>query len=230
MQPSFVDTSPDCAICLDPLRDLPTLTLSCGHIYHLQCLREQLTHAAPTPSKHLLFSATRCAKCQTPCHHPDLALPAGFQSVARRLIEERVDELIREQAAIEGAVPEEGEDLMRIGRRVYAFYVCAHFESAYFGGRVDCGGGDGEGELEGGERLCDKCSPRTGRLCADGMHSASYVWKCRLCCREAEYVCYGGVHLCASCHARHDGGGEESGSLRWKQRCVWGLVAARWEG
>lgn len=68
---------------------------------------------------------------------------------------------------------------------------------------MDCEGGDGEeAELEGEERLCVECSPRSGRLCSDGRHSASYVWKCRLCCRVADVVCHGGVHLCERCHGR----------------------------
>lgn len=220
MPPNFIDSSTDCAICLDALSDYPTLTLTCGHVYHLQCLRDQLAHAAPTPSKRLLFSATRCAQCQTPCQHPSLDLSGDAQSAARRRVEQRVDELIREQAAIDGAVPEDGEDLMQYGRRVYAFYVCAQCKRVYFGGNVNCGGEDGEAELEGEERLCIECSPRSGRLCADGRHSASYVWKCRLCCREAKFVCYGGVHLCEGCHMRQEGGGEERLARLTGQECL----------
>ena len=75
----FQDTSTDCAICLCPLVDdgnndeaEELITLSCGHRWHLRCVKEQLEHAQPSPSKRLLFTGCQCAKCGLFCDHPKL--------------------------------------------------------------------------------------------------------------------------------------------------------------
>lgn len=192
----FIDTNPDCAICLELLSTQQTLTLTCGHIYHLACLISQLQHTQPTPSKRLLFSGTRCAQCQAPFHHPLLQ----NHSAAHKAIEAAVDTLILQQVRVDG-LPDNVIDVLEYGKRIYAFYVCFNCGDPYFGGRVDCGDA-AETELRGEERLCFKCSPRAAHLCKNGAHWPSYSWKCRFCCKKATFVCYGGVHFCDDCHDR----------------------------
>lgn len=102
--------------------------------------------------------------------------------------------------------PPEDEDILVWGRRVFAFFVCSACGDAYFGGRLACAHAHDE-ELANSDRLCDKCSTRTGARCNNGTHANSYIWKCRFCCKVADYVCYGGVHMCADCHEMDDGHG-----------------------
>ena len=211
MNPSFSkfkDSSTDCAICLAPLDECEVIELTCGHKWHLECLREQLEHAQPNSARRLLFSGCRCAKCGTFCDHPAL------QHLTRRAdgLREKVDALIADQLQVD--VPDvwnqqgttsasNREALIDEGRRRYAFYLCNSCEEPYFGGTVECAD-QVEGELASQDRLCVACSPQSQRVCEDPLrHRGHLIWKCRYCCQPSSYVCYGSVHFCSSCHDRN---------------------------
>lgn len=196
-RPVFQDTSVDCAICLCPLSEQPCLTLTCGHIWHLACVRSQILQAQPNPAKRLLFSGCRCAKCAAFCDHPVLADVAG----AHLNLSIKVDGLITEQIKVDG-VQLRGKEALEYGRRTYAFYLCTLCEEPYFGGTIECADADNR-DLPSNDRLCPACSPRSTSTCGDASHRAFYVWKCRYCCERASYVCYGSTHFCNSCHQRN---------------------------
>ena len=122
---SYNDDSTDCAICFEPLSDDETITLKCGHRWHLACIREQLAHAQPSKSSRILFSGCRCAKCNVICDREFLlntgsltmlstiylmhictplslrffALDPALENLTRRtdILREKVDGLIIEQ-------------------------------------------------------------------------------------------------------------------------------------
>lgn len=202
----FVDTATDCAICLSPLADSETLTLTCGHVWHLHCIKAQLRHAAPSPSRRLLFSGARCAKCGVFCDHPALADAAGASAELRAAVDAlivsqaAVDNLAAHPAAAPGA-PFAGDPLA-LGRALYAFFLCAVCKKPYFGGTVACADATDD-VLPPGDRMCPACSPATSVVCAHAAHTAFHVWKCRYCCRSAEFVCYGTTHFCRRCHERN---------------------------
>lgn len=203
---AFVDTATDCAICLCPLADEETLTLGCGHVWHLGCIKRQLQHATPSPSQRLLFSGCRCAKCGAFCDHP--ALSAATRPAAA--LRAAVDALVREQAAVDGlrahplvaarAGPYAGDPLA-LGRATYAFFLCSICEKPYFGGTVACADAAAD-VLPPADRMCPTCAPGTSAVCAHNTHTAFHVWKCRYCCRSAEFVCHGTTHFCRRCHER----------------------------
>lgn len=203
----FVDSATDCAICLCPLSAEECITLQCGHIWHLRCIKEQLQHAAPNPSRRLLFSGCRCAKCGQICEHPLLTSATRSTNALR----ESVDRLIVEQITADSLdrdprVASPGGvfsgDPLALGRSLYAFYQCSICSSAYFGGTVACA--DAEDEiLPAGDRMCPTCAPGTSVVCASSAHTAFHVWKCRYCCQSATFVCHGRTHFCGDCHARH---------------------------
>mmetsp|Transcript_23692 Transcript_23692/g.51169 ORF Transcript_23692/g.51169 Transcript_23692/m.51169 type:complete len:513 (+) Transcript_23692:838-2376(+) len=223
---TFIDTSTECAICLNPLDCLSdnneTITLSCGHRWHLACLKEQLASAQPSKSKRLIFSGCRCAKCSAFCDHPKL------ENLTRRTdsLREKVDELVVEQLKVDA--PDAWRDatdsnvssnsngkakLIEEGRRSYAFYLCGGCDEPYFGGTIECademniaeGTGARRGELTTSEdRLCKSCSPKSQAICQKTFeHRPYHVWKCRYCCNPSTFVCYGNVHFCSSCHDKN---------------------------
>jgi hypothetical protein len=259
---AFKDTSTDCAICLSSLyeaeeedggddekeeeedilagdddydddrRERKVLELSCGHVYHLACVRAQLEQARPKYHERLLFSGTRCAKCARFCDHPDL------QHLTRStdLLRAEVDRLVVEQLLVDhpeyrsilrdengdagdithtqnSSREKERDHLVEQGRRSYAFYLCSSCQSPYFGGTVECADGDrdGDGSGTGGndlppaDRLCPSCSPPSQSIgCDDPLgHRGFHVWKCRYCCQPGRYVCYGTTHFCQDCHDRN---------------------------
>jgi len=205
----FVDESIECAICFEPLdgdNSGRTIELACGHRWHLDCIREQLRLAQPSKSRRLMFHGTRCGKCAAFCDHPEL------ENLTRRTdgMRGRVDELVREQLAVDrpdevrGADAREVARLLDEGRRRYAFYLCGGCDSPYFGGTADCAD-ETEGELTTAEeRLCPACSTKSQEMCEHPFeHRPYHVWKCRYCCRPSVFVCYGSVHFCDQCHERN---------------------------
>mmetsp|Transcript_30436 Transcript_30436/g.67445 ORF Transcript_30436/g.67445 Transcript_30436/m.67445 type:complete len:542 (-) Transcript_30436:780-2405(-) len=225
---TFTDSSLDCAICLCPLDDdgesgsddvsdraSSTITLRCGHRWHLRCIEEQLQHAQPDTSRRILFSGCRCAKCGLFCDHPAL------RHLTRRTdtLRNRVDELITDQLSVDAASAwhsadkRERKKLIDEGRRSYAFYLCASCNEPYFGGTVDCAD-QSQGELPAGEgdRLCPACSPSSQLACRDPIrHRGYHVWKCRYCCNASSHICYGTVHFCDRCHDRNSDRVREQG-------------------
>ena len=127
---TYVDTSVECAICFESLDDDPerTITLTCGHRWHLACLKEQLENAQPSRSKRLLFTGYRCAKCAVFCDHPKL------ENMTRRTdaLRGKVDDLVAEQFRTDTPKawsnvandPNAKARLIDEGRRSYAFYLC----------------------------------------------------------------------------------------------------------
>jgi len=189
ISPNFVDSSTDCAICLEPLDNQRNLTLSCGHCWHYACLEQQLRTAQPQSTKRILFNGCQCAKCGTVCEHEELRELTRTTDVLRA----RVDELIRQQLGVN--TPQEMEEAYR----KYAFYLCSHCQEPYFGGTVACS--DQEEEPE--ERLCAACTPQV--VCRRPTEHA-VVYKCRYCCQPASFVCYGNVHFCSACHDENSRG------------------------
>lgn len=194
-----------CAICLCPLTEQRSITLSCSHSWHLACIQEQLRQAAPSPSRRMVFNGIRCALCSSVCTHPEL--DAMVCTTAHVL--HRVDELIREQAAADRLHEDPAvtnpnsrfyQDVIGYGRFVYAFYICVLCRQPYFGGTVDCADAT-RFELPPDDQLCPSCSPRPNETCTDTTHAPFHVWKCRFCCRRATFVCHGSTHLCDTCHS-----------------------------
>jgi len=56
-----------------------------------------------------------------------------------------------------------------------------------------------EGEGPGATRRCGACQV-VGRGCARGHGDAAIAWKCRYCCAEASFFCFGTTSFCSSCH------------------------------
>lgn len=194
-----------CAICLCPLTEQRSITLSCSHSWHLSCIQEQLRQAAPSPSRRLVFNGIRCALCSSVCTHPEL--DAMVSTTAQTL--RRVDELIAEQAAADRLHEHDAithpqsrfyQNVIEYGRSVYAFFICVLCRQPYFGGTVDCVDAT-RFELPPDDQLCPSCSPRPNATCTDTTHAPFHVWKCRFCCRRATFICHGSTHLCDRCHA-----------------------------
>ena len=209
--PSFQDTSTECGICLEPFESqqeeqLTVIKLSCGHRWHLTCLRDQLRHADPyrDHSQRIIFSGCRCAKCGTVCEHESIRHLTRPTDALRA----KVDEMIKEQLGIpESTTTTDGEINTRMeeARRAFAFYMCPACEEPYYGGTVFCADLDDDDDRDDPRhrrRLCPSCTPQT--VCPrPHEHRGSFQWKCRYCCRPAALVCYGSVHFCNDCHERN---------------------------
>lgn len=238
---AFRDTADDCAICLEPLSEAQCITLSCGHVWHLHCVREQLRLAAPDVSRPLIFTGYRCAKCSAYCDHPllnDVIRPISH-------LRHQVDRMILQQARVDGVRPTASHNspdnqatadedhcdaaLLRAAAPLYAFYLCSLCRQPYFGGSIACA--ETVPALASDDRVCSRCSPRTASVCTQSEHAPFYIWKCRFCCQPSRYVCYGSTHLCERCHdeddAQHGGLTITPKPCARQPACPWPMKAAQ---
>ncbi|KAL7535653.1 hypothetical protein ACHAWF_005223 [Thalassiosira exigua] len=136
---SFVDDSTECAICFEALSSAESLTLRCGHKWHLSCLTQQLQHARPDKSRRLLLTGCRCAKCGVPCDHPQLEDLTRPTDRLRGKVDAMVTAQLEADAPRAWAEAKRGDGearrrMVEEGRRGYAFYLCGLCDEPYFGG------------------------------------------------------------------------------------------------
>merc|ERR1712146_151136 len=94
----------------------------------------------------------------------------------------------------------------------FAYYRCHKCGDAYYGGEAQCEAGMAGKEVDESELVCPRCQPFSAEVCTK--HGLT-TWKCRFCCSEAVFFCFGTTHFCELCH--NDPGGmqnlESSGRL-----------------
>lgn len=193
-----------CAICRYPLPDSHSIRLTCTHEFHQSCLLQQFNSCPLNPSRRLLFSSIRCSLCTRICSHREID---NLISPSTQVLS-RVDELCEHQIVVDNLETPHSYHgtLLEYARSIYAFYKCSVCSDIYFGGSVEC---STEDDLDRDDRICRKCSPRTSKACRhpDVHGGEMHAWKCRLCCRPANFLCYANVHLCSSCHGEDKGRG-----------------------
>ena len=172
-----------CNICWhDTLRSSPCIQLRCGHIFHYTCVLNQLRMRWPT--KDITFNFLNCVVCKDGLAHPRLApvlLP--HRSLLDRV--RAAAEAYRVEKRLQYTVEEVG--------RLYSFYQCDKCEGVYCGGRKQCMNEWEEGlDDPNAKRLCTEC--KCGRCPVHG--TRALVHKCKYCCNQAEYYCWGTTHFC----------------------------------
>jgi len=201
----FRDESTECAICLGSLEDddddMEVIELTtCGHRWHLDCLKQQLEQAQPNPAQRLVLQGCRCAKCGSVCDHPALRNLTRKTDVLLEKVEAVLKEQLSDHEQNSAAALEEA-------RRKFAIYLCSQCREPYFGGTIACAD-TVDGEVPPAERLCVACAPTRIQQqlshCRHPLeHRGYHKWKCRYCCKVATHVCYGTVHFCQGCHDRN---------------------------
>mmetsp|Transcript_11757 Transcript_11757/g.22516 ORF Transcript_11757/g.22516 Transcript_11757/m.22516 type:complete len:490 (+) Transcript_11757:34-1503(+) len=232
---TYRDTSTECSICLCPYEEDPTTTTatndsvielsSCGHKYHLECIREQLARAQPTSQspQRLVFRACRCAKCGVVCDHAalrdvlrttDALLPKVDRILAEHLRQQQTKLILgaRDNNSSNNNTSNTTENstssssstvLVERALHNYAFYLCSACSEPFLGGTVRKEEQDEEGECISRERLCPACRGEK-RVPLNKDDESCIVWKCRYCCAPATRVCNNdsSIHMCEACHQR----------------------------
>lgn len=82
-----------------------------------------------------------------------------------------------------------------------SFYVCRRCKTVFIGGKRECEVPSLATELKEEPRLCEECYAlnTTSKICPKH-GSGAMEFKCRYCCRVAEFVCFATTHLCFFCH------------------------------
>jgi E3 ubiquitin-protein ligase MYCBP2 len=195
----------ECTICWTaPLGAAPTLALECGHMFHAECLRNQLTARWPGPR--IAFGCMQCALCKAQINHPalhDLLAPLEQLQArvqAKALLRLTFDGLEKhpEVATLFGG------DLAAFALHKYSYYPCHKCQQPYFGGLNACNLAAAPAvAFDPAELLCATCNPVVSQeQCPK--HGTEFIdFKCRFCCGVSVWFCFGTTHFCEPCHNNH---------------------------
>lgn len=202
-----MDKDDMCCLCYtESLSQAPCVQLSCGHIFHVECLRSQLNSRWTGTA--INFGFAQCCLCrqdmETPLLQELLAPVRELQEKTNRLaaeyIELEMDEEIRE-ALSEG---EFRDDPVGLAMRRFNFYQCHKCSEPYFGGNRRCGEA-APSNFDPSELLCSNCVLGDSGKCS--IHGRDFIeFKCRYCCDIACWFCFGSTHFCERCHNTNTGG------------------------
>ena len=189
-----------CTICYtSELREEPSVQLSCGHIFHANCVKQLLQHKWST--LRITFAFMSCPSCKAPIdieHVPEIALELRKLNALRSQVQTKALKMIKKQGL------DKDERLTTPGDFYYnnltafaeakaSFFECAKCAKPYFGGLIDCEQEMGlEATTKKEDLMCKPCLLKDmsygSNTCAK--HGASAIdWKCMYCCSIAVYFC-----------------------------------------
>jgi E3 ubiquitin-protein ligase MYCBP2 len=178
-----------CGICItDKLRTGPCIELDCGHIFHLQCVKNKLNSSFPT--EYISFNYVNCSMCSYRMSHPALNLIMKDIQQDYKIIEQNIIEIVKEEQ-IDKKITDVRDDT-----RFYKCNKCDKCDSIYFGGMANC---IAENNLDqNNNNKCPKCSTIGKTIC--DKHGKDYVlYKCCFCCNVFVWDC-GSALFCQPCH------------------------------
>eukprot|EP00475_Leptophrys_vorax_P003598 TRINITY_DN12116_c0_g1_i1.p1 TRINITY_DN12116_c0_g1~~TRINITY_DN12116_c0_g1_i1.p1 ORF type:complete len:305 (-),score=60.09 TRINITY_DN12116_c0_g1_i1:43-957(-) len=192
----------DCALCLDSGCDLE---LRCSHVFHRDCIANQLTAGWTGPR--ISFNFMRCAVCRSSIalqkHDVDKLNVPALDAIKNKIVEHvTLAKTIRKLA--EAALAENKEvEASDVSRMV--FYPCFKCKTPYYAGQLDCAA---EMNLQAENLLCKRCMTEYERSQEPGkpggpcsVHGYKFaLFKCGFCCNPATWQCGSREFYCAACH------------------------------
>eukprot|EP00758_Cryptobia_borreli_P003607 Tbor_TRINITY_DN3863_c0_g1::TRINITY_DN3863_c0_g1_i1::g.5692::m.5692 len=213
----LLDPIEECVVCYCELDDEPSITLSCGHAFHVECLTQCLSRAEDCIRKgeHITFGMAKCpAGCGELVRHP-LAPQSDVTSC--RMEQMRSDALSRAKREVTEASEESIKDKARSKTMDdYLYYLCDKCKVPFFGGEKICVRMSGsEPKKDPSELLCGLCDPylcsihhtmSTDRQCSMlASPSEITLRKCRFCCNPATGCSFGCYYYCDKCDELWEG-------------------------
>lgn len=199
-----VEKDDKCAICgwMD-LGSSPVLQLGCGHAFHAECLRGQLSARWNGPV--ISFGFTQCPSCRAMMEHEALEdLLAPLRELRASVRVKAVTRLRYEGKDKAKELNERGSpyynDPEGYAEHIFAYYECFKCKKPYYGGEKACGVARGD-EFDPSELICGACAPFSAEQSCDKHGTESIEWKCRYCCSIAVWFCHGTTHYCDPCHS-----------------------------
>jgi F-box associated region len=154
------------------------IELTCGHLYHFQCIKDQIGHANPYSqrgsSQRILFAGCRCPKCSVYCDHPWLRHVTRHTDALRH----KVDEQMMEPLQV---------DAPHVWKRLQ------ELSSQTLGDRTSNQGREGDGVTTIIETLLERAT-RTEReqLLEEARRNYAFYW-----CKSCQEPYFGGTVECA---------------------------------
>ena len=194
------------------LGEEPCVKLTCGHVFHANCLLQMLMHRWTT--LRVTFGFLDCPSCKSPIRI-DYSVP---------LLEDALEAMYRIKCDIQGRAVamamNEGLDLegrvVTPGDHFYGkleefamhnctFYECNKCGDFYFGGMQDCEAAlAAEDKTKKEDLLCKTCTEKElglGQTMCEKHGNEFIDYKCMYCCSIALFICCKGrYYFCTPCH------------------------------
>jgi len=193
-----------CVICyVEELSKAPCIQLKCGHIFHYQCILNQLTHK--WVGNRISFNFMCCSLCKEQIDHNSLKnemkpVLSLYQEIQTKSLQQlKTDQLDQEEVIIN----KDGEYYQKphlYALKIYAYYLCFKCQRPYYGGKHNCGD-DLNDDLKLKDHKCNTCKQVK---CQKQGHNEYQMYKCRYCCNLATCFCFGTTHYCESCHNNYN--------------------------
>jgi len=193
-----------CSICwTDYLQSSPSVELQCGHLFHFQCVNRLLNQK--WQSSNITFGFMDCPLCNTRMNH--VSLRSELDPLLELYENIKTKAMTRLQhLKLEGAkeIVEPGEifynNPVGYAMKRFCYYLCFKCKKPYFGGERACNAEQRVGEFNLEELICGTCC-NTGNQENCKNHGNEYIeWKCKFCCKTANWYCWGTTHFCEECH------------------------------
>jgi len=191
-----------CAICMEEIKTRPSILCKCKHIFDIECILSRLQ--AKWSTANIDFTHLNCW-CNTPIEtdHPEIEKIIQED----RELEEKVKIVAVEAAQKDGLDKDDfsgapfNNDFEKYAVHKVAVFQCYDCGKPYSAGLKDCGApnfkkedcfwGDCSNEKLGETQGVTKCQ----------IHGTDLiVYKCKYCCNEASFFCWGTTHFCGDCH------------------------------
>jgi hypothetical protein len=193
-----------CSVCMNDFALYPLIKSHCNHLIHRKCLKELLLKKWTSPR--INFNYLNCTQCGELMKfiddfefnniiEEDLHLLDKINKIGKKIIQ--TEGLNKE---LEGLNLNGKED--KYIKDNFNFYLCSICKSPYYGGQRYC---DQEEYYENFDPKGLICAKHDKKNLPKGscLHGLEFlIFKCKFCCSFANYVCFGGVRTCASCHKK----------------------------
>mmetsp|Transcript_11811 Transcript_11811/g.19957 ORF Transcript_11811/g.19957 Transcript_11811/m.19957 type:complete len:495 (+) Transcript_11811:782-2266(+) len=202
-----------CNICYcSGLGQEPCLSLGCGHVYHVSCLKQRIQKQWNGPR--IVFNYLDCPQCKQEIEAPHCEQINSILKKERQL-QAVVVKKVMERAKFEDL--HKDERLKKVGDPFYndlkgyalkklSYYQCFKCQDAYFGGMKDCEAAQDEAQsFKKEELVCGKCAAVAvgGGVKQCPKHGQDFIeFKCKFCCSIAQWFCWGNTHFCEPCHKK----------------------------
>ena len=197
-----------CNICwVDPLYSAPCIRLDCGHYFHFDCIRNKLSKGYP--SARITFNFLNCPLCKQEMSHIALnEITKEHISLRSKIIKDGKERLKIEGLDKDKRLADKNSvyynNLDRFALDRLAFYKCNECNNPYFGGMKSCDQVNNENEMkyDKSQLVCGGCASGDDRNSCR-THGTTYIsYKCKFCCNQAVWFCFGTTHYCEPCHQR----------------------------
>ena len=197
-----------CNICwVDPLSSESCIKLECNHIFHYNCILNKLNKK--WPSARITFNFLNCPLCKKEmCHESLNNIKKEHIKLKNDIIKMGIERLKFEELLNDPRLTNKESryynNVNQFALDRLAFYLCNKCNSPYFGGMKSCDQVNSENEekYDASTLICGSCSSGNDKnTCAT--HGKDYIsYKCRYCCKQAVWFCFGNTHYCEPCHQK----------------------------